>query len=176
MLATLRPAFFASALIAAGVMSGEPTIFSCLRLFWTVERPLTPMTIAAIPNAISTAAATIPPISNAFRMTFSFRRAGAVSLPRPFLEVSADRPGLPSGRNRELSAASPRLICGFPVPRASAEAREKLPVLLEVAVAEELCAGAGLGVRAQTIRLCSVAQQRLDGRPEGREICRVGHE
>ena len=53
MLATLSPAFLASALIAAGVMSGEPTIFSCLRLFWTVEWPLTPMTIAAIPNAIS---------------------------------------------------------------------------------------------------------------------------
>jgi hypothetical protein len=51
----------------------------------------------------------------------------------------------PSGRSRELSAASPRLICGFPVPRVSADAGEKLPVLLEVAVAEELCAGAGMG-------------------------------
>src|SRR4051812_40334503 len=98
---------------------------------------------------------------------------GLSLLPRPFLGVSADLARLPSGRDRELSAASPRLICGFPVPRASADAREKLPVLLEVAVAEEVCAGAGLGVGAQTIRLCSVVQQRLDSRPEGREICRV---
>jgi hypothetical protein len=113
-----------------------------------------------MPNAIRIAAATIPPISNTFRMVLSFRRAGAVSLPRPFLEVSADLARLPSGRNRELSAASPRLICGFPVPRASADAREKLPVLLEVAVAEELCAGAGLGVGAQTIRLCPIVGGR----------------
>ena len=33
-----------------------------------------------------------------------------------------------------------------------------------------------LAFALETIRLCSVAQQRLDGRPEGREICRVGHE
>ena len=38
-----RPAFFASAAIAAGVMSGEPTICSCLRLDCTVLRPLTPI-------------------------------------------------------------------------------------------------------------------------------------
>ena len=33
----------ASSLIAAGVMSAEPTICSCLRESLTVERPSTPM-------------------------------------------------------------------------------------------------------------------------------------
>src|SRR5213078_3168949 len=88
-----RPASFASALIAAGVMSGVPTIFSCLRLLVTVERPLKPMTIAAMPNAIRTAAATTPPISNAFRMTLlpshrlvggQLRRCGHRRLRHPF--------------------------------------------------------------------------------------------
>ena len=50
-LTPVRPAFAASALISAGVMSGVPTIFSCLRLELTVERPLTPSTMTATPKA-----------------------------------------------------------------------------------------------------------------------------
>jgi hypothetical protein len=58
----------ASFLIAAGVMSGVPVIFSCFRLDDTVELPLTASTIAAIPNTISTAPAMNPPISRTFFM------------------------------------------------------------------------------------------------------------
>ena len=49
-------------------MSGVPVICSCLRLELTVDLPLKPITIAAIPNAIRTAAAITPPSSNALRM------------------------------------------------------------------------------------------------------------
>ena len=66
------PAFLASAAIAAGVMSGVPTICSCLMLEFTVLRPLKPMTMATTPNAMRTAAAAKPPISNALRMSVSF--------------------------------------------------------------------------------------------------------
>ncbi len=68
--ARFRPADFASAVIPAGVMSGVPTIFCARRFAWTVLRPLAPITIAAVPNAIITTAATIPPISNARLMVF----------------------------------------------------------------------------------------------------------
>ena len=71
--------------------------------------------MAAMPNAIRIAAATIPPISNTFRIVLSFRRAGARFLPRPFHEVSADPASLPSGRSRAFPAASPRAGCGFSV-------------------------------------------------------------
>ena len=37
----------------------------------TVERPSTPMTIAAVPNTINTAEATRPPIWNSLRISFS---------------------------------------------------------------------------------------------------------
>jgi hypothetical protein len=47
-----------------GVMSGDPTICSCARLSLTVDRPLKPITIAAIPKAIMTAPAANPPHSN----------------------------------------------------------------------------------------------------------------
>ena len=67
-----------SPLIAVGVMSGEPTICSCLRLSFTVDWPLMPITIAAMPNAIRTAAATTPPISKNFLIVLSFRRGGAL--------------------------------------------------------------------------------------------------
>ena len=61
--------------IAVGVMSGVPVICSCLRLSLTVERPLVLITIEAIPKAIRTAAATMPPISNNLRViVLSFRR------------------------------------------------------------------------------------------------------
>jgi len=56
-----NPAFCASALIPAGVISGVPTICSCLMLWLTVERPLTLITIAATPKAIGTAPAATPP-------------------------------------------------------------------------------------------------------------------
>src|ERR1700730_18049725 len=50
-------------------MSGEPTMYSCFKLLLTVLRPLTPSMIAAIPNAIRTAAATKPPIWNTLRIS-----------------------------------------------------------------------------------------------------------
>src|SRR3954470_11782730 len=90
-LATFRPACFASALIPAGVMSGEPTMSSFLRLELTVERPLTPITIAAIPNAIRTAAASTPPSSNTLRITSPSVAADLSVLDRPVL-VSDGRP------------------------------------------------------------------------------------
>ena len=51
---TLEGSFasFASFAIAAGVMSAEPTIFSCLMLERTVEWPFTPIKMATAPNAI----------------------------------------------------------------------------------------------------------------------------
>src|SRR3954454_12522502 len=76
-----RPAFFASAAIAEGDMSGEPVICSSFRLSWTVLRPLTPITIAVTPNAIRTTAATSPPISKNLRMIFLLR-SGPRSSPR----------------------------------------------------------------------------------------------
>ena len=57
-----------SGTIAVGVMSGVPVICSCLRLSLTVERPLVLITIEAIPKAIRTAAATMPPISKNLRV------------------------------------------------------------------------------------------------------------
>src|SRR5215470_5648266 len=66
--ADAMPAFCASALIAEGVMSGEPTMYSLARLLLTVCRPFTPIAMATTPNAMRTAAATNPPISNALRM------------------------------------------------------------------------------------------------------------
>src|SRR6476661_1234376 len=45
MLMFFSPAFCASAVIPAGVISAVPTICCCLRLDVTVERPLTPITI-----------------------------------------------------------------------------------------------------------------------------------
>src|SRR5919202_6380632 len=64
---TFRPAFEASALIAAGVMSGVPVIFSSLRLSLTVERPPKPIAMAATPNAMRTAPARKPPHSKSLR-------------------------------------------------------------------------------------------------------------
>src|SRR5689334_1122233 len=64
-----RPAFWPSALMAAGVMSGVPVICSALMLSITVLRPLTPMKMATTPNAIRTAPATNPPISNSLRIS-----------------------------------------------------------------------------------------------------------
>jgi hypothetical protein len=56
-------------LIAEGVMSDEPTMYSWERLLFTVLRPFTPITMATTPNAMRTAAAMKPPISNALRMS-----------------------------------------------------------------------------------------------------------
>src|SRR5918912_290266 len=61
-----RPASLASLAIAAGVMSGVPTISSWPRFLCTVSRPLTPITIEVMPNAIRIAAATTPPISKSY--------------------------------------------------------------------------------------------------------------
>jgi hypothetical protein len=47
-----------SAAIPLGVMSGVPMICSWLRVLFTVERPLAPITIEAMPKATSTTAAT----------------------------------------------------------------------------------------------------------------------
>src|ERR1700722_19184751 len=62
-------AAFASAVMPAGVMSDVPTIASREMLLLTVERPFTPITIATTPNAIRTAPATSPPISNTLRIS-----------------------------------------------------------------------------------------------------------
>src|SRR5450759_1127356 len=66
-----NPAFCTSALIPAGVISGVPTTCSCFSSVLTVLRPLTPITIATMPNTIRTAPATSPPISNALRISNS---------------------------------------------------------------------------------------------------------
>src|SRR5579862_971513 len=63
------PAFCASALMAAGVMSDVPTMYSFFKLVLTVLRPLAPIAIATAPKTISTAAATRPPISNSLRIS-----------------------------------------------------------------------------------------------------------
>src|SRR5947208_9252723 len=57
----LRPAAFASAAIAFGVMSGDPTICSLARFERTVSRPLKPVTMEPTPNAIRMIAAPRPP-------------------------------------------------------------------------------------------------------------------
>ena len=58
MIAAGSLACLASARIAVLFMSGEPTMNSRLTSLRTSLRPLTPITIAAMPNATSTAAAT----------------------------------------------------------------------------------------------------------------------
>src|SRR5262249_14386288 len=85
-------------------MSGVPVICSCLRLSLTVERPLNPITIAAMPNPIRTTDATTPPISNTFLMPL---------LPSP-LGLSAARvlPGSPR-LGRGCHEGVPRCSCGF---------------------------------------------------------------
>src|SRR5215831_7401848 len=62
----VRPAFAASALIADGVMSGDPTICSCFRVSCTVLYPEIPRASDPAPNKISTAPATNPPIFSHF--------------------------------------------------------------------------------------------------------------
>src|SRR5919198_818800 len=71
-LATFRPAFLASALIAAGVMSGVPTMYSRSSEFLTSLRPLNPITIEPIPKAINTMLAATPPYANNLFMMPSF--------------------------------------------------------------------------------------------------------
>src|SRR5665213_1243798 len=95
-LAVFNPALDASAVMPAGVMSGVPTIFCASRLSWTVLRPLAPITMAAMPKATSTTAATMPPISNAFRMAVPFTRhwfhpvsIGAVGMSSGYMASSA---------------------------------------------------------------------------------------
>ena len=61
---SFRPACAASSLIAAGVMSGVPVIFSSFSEPWTVERPFSASAITAIPNAIRIAPAAYPPHSS----------------------------------------------------------------------------------------------------------------
>src|SRR5438477_10421507 len=63
------PAFCASALIADGVMSEDPTMYSLLRLLLTVCRPLMPIVTATAPNTMSTTAATIPPSLKYLRLS-----------------------------------------------------------------------------------------------------------
>ena len=73
---------FTSPWIAAepDAISGVPVICCVLRFALTVSRPFAARTIDAMPNAIRTAAATIPPISNALRIFRSFPPVGP-SLP-----------------------------------------------------------------------------------------------
>src|SRR5262245_52649934 len=72
-----RPASLASLAIASGVMSGEPTIASCLRLVCTWLRPFTARTSETMPTAIKTTPAATPPYSRTFLLVIS------VSFPLP---------------------------------------------------------------------------------------------
>jgi len=110
-----RPASFASAAIASGVISGVPTICSCFKLSWTVDRALTPMTIVVIPNAIKTTAATTPPISSALRMSTPFTRGRSEKFVRPSPAVWPRFAGGPSGRAlKSLAVMPPSPIRTFP--------------------------------------------------------------
>src|SRR5690349_1642510 len=95
------PAFCASALIADGVMSGEPTMYSLERLLLTVCRPLTPIVMATAPNTMRTAAATSPPISKNLRMSRLLSIRGA------FVQVSGAAAHSPSGSLRKCVAGNP---------------------------------------------------------------------
>src|SRR5579884_3569474 len=115
----VRPAFAASALIAAGVISGVPVIFSCLRLELTVERPLAASRITATPNATMIAAETNPPISSTLFVVIVLLLLEAVasfSLPsvrgrgggrHPELPEAALRPGPRLRRARQAQSLTP---------------------------------------------------------------------
>ena len=62
-----RPASFMATVIAAGLMSAEPTIFSRVSSSPTVFRALMLMTSAPTPNTIMMTPAMMPPISSALR-------------------------------------------------------------------------------------------------------------
>src|SRR5438874_2091995 len=104
------PACLASALIALGVMSGVPTICSRARLLWTVLRPLTPRTIAAIPKATSTMLAAAPPYSKSLRVV-NMATPFASFLFMPQVSIGLALPA--SGRCRRLVAAFPQAWRGF---------------------------------------------------------------
>jgi hypothetical protein len=126
------------------------------------------------------AAATTPPISKNFLIVLSFRRGRGSS-------AACDLCGLSVGPNGAADIGSePVSCCGgsqlaLRVFRtasdpSSAEPGEKLPVLLQVPVAEELRCGTRTGVFAETFRLGAVAQQRLDGGAERLQVERIRHE
>ena len=69
------PAFWASAVIASGLMSGEPTIFSAFSCDFTSDFPFADKTIEPIPKAIRTTPAAMPPHSST-RLIFSSDLAG----------------------------------------------------------------------------------------------------
>src|SRR5437667_10817791 len=102
-------ACLASAAIATGVMSPLPTICSCLMLSRTVVRPLTPMMIATIPNAIRMAPAATPPHSSSFLI--------ACSLPLGVMRgVSAADRRPPSGQALTCAAELAPVGRGIPLP------------------------------------------------------------
>ena len=79
-------------LLGQQVARTEPTMYSFCKLVLTVWRPLKPITIAVIPNAIMIAAATNPPISSTLRISASI----------PFITLkgaSRRPPRAVSGRN-----------------------------------------------------------------------------
>jgi hypothetical protein len=86
---------------AASVISGVPTICSCLRLLLTVERLLTLITIDAMPNATRTAPAASPPSCSVLRIMFLSSMAGercgvpARGLGRDFISGMELKPFLP---------------------------------------------------------------------------------
>src|SRR5436305_6928846 len=99
-------AFVASALIAAGVMSGVPTMYWFFRLELTVLRPLKPITMAVIPKTMRIAAAKKPPISRNLRISFPPWCFDLLS------KSQSRRPGdATSGRNRARDAGKPLLLC-----------------------------------------------------------------
>src|SRR4051794_37718841 len=104
-----RPAAAASALIAFGVMSGVPTIFSAARLSRTVLRPAAPTAIDAMPKTMRTTLAAMP----AYRRYLLMMSL----LQRRFLRTTSlhrlSGPG-PSGRTAAPGAARPHGSCGEP--------------------------------------------------------------
>src|SRR5471032_2101533 len=105
-----RPAFFASAAIAEGVMSALPVICSSLRLSLTVLRPLTPIAIVTTPKAMRTTAATRPPISKNLRIFLSPSFHGrTVYAPSTFRAVSVQKEDSPSWRLRNRISGFPQL-------------------------------------------------------------------
>src|SRR5436190_14172071 len=132
-----RPACLASALMALGVMSGVPTIASCFRLDCTVLRPLTPSTIAAMPNATRMMLAAMPPHSKYLDLDI----ATPFALLSSRVAVSNPAKRLPSVGGHRLDAGFPHPRYGLPAPAYdwprmdTAHETDRLRTLLETSIA-----------------------------------------
>src|SRR5262245_30784098 len=154
---TSRPAFVASSLIADGVMSAVPTIFSCLRLSLTVARPWKPITMATTPNVIRTAPAAKPPHSRTFRQVSLLalsevfaRFSAAMLLSAPpilvvvpgWFESSGDARRRHPRRAADLVRVSRRVVAAFPqesacehLPMTAVRESDRLRALVETGIA-----------------------------------------